>query len=339
MPGEFHASVPGQRFHQMLRHRANRRRERRRNRVWVSRNGKMNQNTEPGAAFHERRDLGAVSPADDEIAFPMPNHLTIVCFGWTFSNTNQCGNSSNDPRIPGSLLAWPAKGPPSPQPVAVVPGQAAAGSKHGPVNALRADPHRRLVREIPAQHVADLLRRPAPSEPVLNITAKSRVHGELRRSRAKQPAFSTELRQPRVIPFLRPRIAGQLTTDSRRRTPNQPRDLHLGQPLPTADRDRDSVHRREKSARRRKQQMSWHHPSSLTDQQLPIRQTHARPFSSDQSPRALRNLAPEPNTTNPKNRHQRRPHTRSKLQRPRESALSLFTSSEQQGLGFRGAVG
>ena len=48
--------------------------------------GQTEQHREPGGAFHQGAGLGLASSPDDEVAFPVSGHGTIVDLDWTFGD-------------------------------------------------------------------------------------------------------------------------------------------------------------------------------------------------------------------------------------------------------------
>ena len=45
----------------------------------------MQEHREPGGAFDQGPDRRALE-SENQVAFPMPRHRTVVCFGWAFTD-------------------------------------------------------------------------------------------------------------------------------------------------------------------------------------------------------------------------------------------------------------
>jgi hypothetical protein len=118
----------------------------------------VNQHREPGRAIDQRADRGALE-SDDEVAFPVPRHGTVVGFGRTLADqdvrSDMCpgflpGPGARDPQGPAGAQAgdeFACEG-------------AAALDVEGLVDRLVTDPHGLIIRELDWQPVRDLFRAP-----------------------------------------------------------------------------------------------------------------------------------------------------------------------------------
>ena len=221
--------------------------------------GQWEHHREPGGAFDQGPDSGAVQ-AHDEVPLPVPRDRPVLSFGRALADHDLAGDE---------LLAVPAS--PSPR-HSVGPSGTQAGTQltsqrppaldvEGLVDGLVRDPHRFIIREVHWQSIGDLLWTPRPCpasilsapmtpadpahagarhgapvrerdlarEPILHVLPQGVVRRQLRDLRAPGAPVGVPLRGCRSILQVTTTgggIATQLSGDRRRRSARVSRRYH-----------------------------------------------------------------------------------------------------------------
>ena len=216
------ALVPGQRTAQRRRQRRHGLHQRVSDRFGgMQPAGQVQQDGEPARPFDQRADRRAVGRASDQVAFPVPGHVTVVGLGRPLIDHRHAGQRPGPPRVRAAVwLAAAPAGPQHPGQVAAQPAQLRAVDRL--VDRLVHDVPPGIAGELAAQRVADLLRAPPRLQPVCHELAQHRIAQQLAAAGPGPAAGSQPLRGERpVLPAIRVPVAAQLPAD-RRRAPAQP---------------------------------------------------------------------------------------------------------------------
>ncbi len=176
------------------------------------------------------RGLHSCHDTPDQVAFPVARHCAVAGFSGPLGDHYLLWDGA-----PAALIGHPprpAQRPSGPQ----TPGQLTAqltAALHIQflVNRFVAHLHLRLVRELSAQHLRDLLRAPPLTQPSLHPGTQHRIGGQFARFGTPGPLLGFGLGQPGPIPDPRTRpptatglanraVAPQLPAN-RRRGPTQ----------------------------------------------------------------------------------------------------------------------
>ena len=177
--GEFGSLVPCQRVAQEFRQRPHLADDGLLDVFGVVPVGQVQQDREPGRAFHERADRGPVGRPADQVALPMARHRPVLHLGGPFADHHHGLAEPGPPRV--RPRAWPACGAPAPERPGDVLFQFAFGlDVDGLVDGLRAYVHALIIGEVRPEPAGDLLGAPMRVQPVADVGEQARHRAHLR---------------------------------------------------------------------------------------------------------------------------------------------------------------